>query len=341
MANELKIELYKVFYKYLSTHIKKNLSWSDWEILKKHQDFMQSLEKEIVYEHKIHQIQTELNDFIKKHIEGDLAKFQSYAKSFNIKIREEINPVPEGKGGFGDLVVFAVTATITYNAAIKTRLKNTYYTLATMRQCLDDYGLLLDEINKRVDYHLYNFVIKDKCTGKSKTIAHYHITKETLDSYVNLFNEGQSMRVSGKFVAFKNENDIIITATKLKNQEEIDLYKKRYRVYGDNDFARKAICVDVTHDLISSQVQVNNTKTEESTNAFKNLITKNEVMKAIDMALEKSGLSKEDEKNLILLKSRLNELKDYKIKGISENSEHSRLFNAIKSAFLEVVSSWE
>jgi hypothetical protein len=339
MVNELKVELYKAFYKYLSKHIKKTLSWSDWEILKKHQDFMHSLEKETVYEHKTEQIQIELNDFIKKHLESDFSKVQSYAKSFNPKIKEEISPVTEGQGGVGNFVAFVVTASLTHNAAIKTRLKNTYYALATMRQCLDENGLLLDEINKRVDYRLFNFVIKDKSTGKSKTIAHYHISKETLDGYVNFFNAGQSMRVNGKFIAFKNENDVIITATKLKNQEELDLYKKRYRIYGDNDFTRKPICVDVTHDLISSRVQ-NNIHTEANKNTFKELVANNEIMQAIDKALERSDLSNEDDKNLILLKSRLNELKDYKIKGISENGEYSRSFNAIKIAFLEVISSW-
>ena len=340
MANELKIELYKFFYKYISTHIKKPLSWSDWEILKKHHDFVSSLDKETVLEYKIKQAQTELNDFIKKYLDGDFSKVQSYAKSFNTKIKDEINLIPEGQGGLGNLVAFVVTASLTHSAIIKVRLKNTYHALITMRQCLDEYGLLLDEINKRVDYGLYNFVIKEKSFGKTKTIAHYQISKEVTDGYVNYFNTGQSMRVKGKFVVFKNENDVIITATKLKNEEEIDLYKKRFRIYSDNDFTRKSICIDVTHDLISSKVQ-DNIPSDGHKNPLKELISNNEIKKAIDIALEKSDLSNQDERNLILLKSRYNELKNQKIIGIFENGEYNRELNAIKNSFLEVINTWK
>jgi uncharacterized protein YktA (UPF0223 family) len=244
--------------------------------------------------------------------------------------------LPQDTSGFLLNVINSMTE---YSAQVekdkkinKQKLKNTYETLLTVKKCLADCGLLLQEINKRSEYTFYNFVLVDKTKPKRETFWDYLTTRKQLDEYVNTQNEGNSMRIKGKFWEFSPKTDITITATKFKNEEEIKLYKKLKGIRDDKAFSKCDMCLDITVQLISSKIIHKNANSLKSIN---DLIKSSKIKAALELQLKKTELLPYDKNYFIQLLSRLNKLETDKGIGIVTDSEYRTVYNQITDALIQ------
>ena len=220
---------------------------------------------------------------------------------------------------------------------LKKHLKNTYEAILTAKKCLSERGLLLEEINSRPNYALYNFILTDKTAARGRTLPHYFIEKDKLDEYVHAFNSEQSMRINGKPFEFSHKSDVLITATKLKTVEEVELYKKRYGIRGDMSFAKSAICSVLTSQLITSNMSIQSPK---PTKSIDDLVKKGKIKDALELALAEIHLSEDDRTELTLALSWFNKLEDDKRKGVITNGEYKADYAKITLGLIHKIKEW-
>jgi hypothetical protein len=343
MVNEDKIEGYQVFYNTIVKYLKLPDNRIDWSILKKHQGFIGKINEKTVDDDDIKAVQKELSDFIKTLTRLTQTWLICFCANHNTKIDLKEEPLP--KEPQSDNILLQVVVAMSYGPALaliasrklRRELKNTFEALLTIKRCLDKCGLIIDEINKRPDM-LYNFVLIDKTEVKKQSYAHYFITKAQLEVYVNANNSGQHMRIDGKFFKFSPITDITITATKFKNVEEIDLYKKLERIRNDAAFAKSAMCTKVTNDFIPSNVPNELPKPVKS---IHDLIETGKIKDAISLASYHVKSSTEDKDEFTLLTSRLSHLESEKRKGLVKDDAYISEFNRIKNSLIEKVREWD
>jgi Effector-associated domain 11 len=345
MIDENKIDSYLRFYNAVSESLKplKPRQYSiDWAILEKHKDFVESLKsKVLILDYEVRRVQEELDKFVKELTSLPLTQIVNYSLNYN----SEINLGEKTKINFNDRnevlahlavdLIFPSYQQSTVSRDIKRHLKNTYYSLATVKKCLSDGGLLLDDIKRRANYTFYNFVLIDKTEVRKKTYHHYYITKVELDNYVQLYNAEKDMRIDGKFFAYSPKTEITITATKFKNEEEIDRYKSHKRLYNDKPFLSSDMCVKITSQFISAKVSEKLTKPVKS---IRDLIKASKIKEAMELGLKEKDISKDDDDFLTLLLSRLNKIEVDNKKGVA--NDYKTEFNKITDALISKIKEW-
>lgn len=344
MADESKIEDYRHLFEMVQRHAVKSVHFIDWQILEKHKLFIKNIER--ANSTDIGNVQKEFNSFLTE--QGDISFAGIYFFSYYIHTKVNLKPAPAPrKPNFDDIlqIIADISREIKYKNSEHIReVRNSYITLQIIRECIKDYGLLLDEIKKRSENQLYNFVVYIRTGKRKKPKPHFFITKEKLDEYVDLFNKGKDMLIDGISVEFSSKNDVFISATKLKNKQEVELYKNKYRIYGDLDFAKnkkdESICSIITSQLIKSQIIRDEEPTKKS-NPIKELVGKDKINEAIDVALKLEGLSNEDRDTFTLLKSRYVGIKKLNNKGTVGHDIFTKELNNIRTAILDTVTELE
>lgn len=349
MVDENKIDTYRAFYDIVVKFLKLTDTKIDWSILKKHQSFINSLVSASVYDYEVKSVQKELADFTKELTRINETWLICACAPHNSKIdlKSEIDPektysYSSNKNNLILEIAYSVALASAkgerdYREA-KRHLKNTYYSLLTVKKCIDNCGLLMDDICKRPNYMCYNFILIDKTESKKKRYSHYFITKAQLDDYVNANNEGQNIRIKGKFWEYSPKTDITVTATKFKNEEEIRLYKKLRRIHSDAAFLKCDMSFDITSQLIPSKISVKSPKSVKSIN---DLIKDGKIKEALNLALNSSKASKEDNSELTLLTSRFTQLEKNKRNGLISDNDYDVVLNKITDSLIAKVNEWE
>lgn len=338
MVDENKISSYQEFYKTILKFLKKSEHGIDWSILEKHKGFVESLYVKTVYDNQIETVQKEFDGFIKELTRLNQEWMICYCASFNsnIDLKNEIEPQQQYDGNLLMHIALAALHTSAISdftsRKLKRLLRNTHQSLLTIKKCLTNCGLLMVEINKRQEYTLYNFVLIDKTNPKRETFSHYLITKEQLDDYINTRNEGKSMNIKGRFWQYSPKTDITITATKFKNVEEINLYKKLISIRDDRAFSKSAMCIDKTTEFISPKVPQPITKAVKS---IYDLIKESKIKEALELALKKTDISQEDKTDITFQLARLNKLEKDNKKGIISDSEYRLEYHKLTDAVIQ------
>jgi Effector-associated domain 11 len=347
MVDENRIDSYLRFYNELSNALKLHKSSINWGILETHKDFMEKLKsKAVVFDYEVKRVQEALDTFIKEFTSLNHYFLTNYCALFDKTIDVVDKSRPVIKSGIDVaaqlLTMYLVPSAIQVATSedLKRNLKTTYYSLVFIKKCLNDGGLLLDDIKRRDDYTFYNFVLVDKTNPKKETFSHYLIRKEQLDEYVNVRNEGKSMNIKGRYWEYSPKTDITITATKFKSLEEIERYKKHQRLNNDKSFMSSDMCVNITSQLISAKVSVEAFKQlPKPVQSIRDLIQSGKIKDALDLALKKKDISKEDDEFLMLQSARLNKLEIDNKKGVAD--KYTIEFNKIADAFISKINEWE
>lgn len=339
MRIEEKIDSYRNLYKLIKEFLIQSEYRIDWSILKKHQSFIENLDAKTLYDHEVETVQKELNNFIKTLTNftwTDLVIINCAKFNYKINLKQEIEPKePSSNNPLYQLVVamsYGTALASVHSKKIKRNLKNTFETLITVKKCISDCGLLIEDIKRRPNYMLYNFVLVDKTEIKKETYSHYYITKKELNDYLNLRELGQPITIKGKYWAYSPNTHITITATKFKDEEEISFYKELKGIRSDLAFSKCVMCSDITSQLISSKVP---DKLPQPVKSVHDLIRNNKIKDAIDLVSNNIKASQEDKDELILLESRFNKLETDKRKGLTVDGLYDAEFNRIKTALID------
>lgn len=345
MVDEKKIDSYREFYNTITDFLKIPAYKIDWRILEKHQGLVESLDVKTNNDVQVETAQEEFDNYVKTLTDFPIVRLTVVKSAeFNIKINVKAE-MPETKrksppqdvSGFLLNVINSMTE---YSAQVekdkkinKQKLKNTYETLLTVKKCLADCGLLMEEIKKRPEPTFYNLILIDKTETKKQTYSHYYITKEQLDDYVNARNEGKSMYIKGRFWQYSPKTDITITATKFKNEEEIKLYKKLIGLRDGNDkaFSNSGMCLDITAQLISPKFFHTPL---EPIKSIQKLIEEGKIKEALKLTINDAETSEDKKHKLILLSARFNTLEDNKRKDIISTDKYNLEFNKIVDSLI-------
>lgn len=339
MVNEIKIDKYRILYETIVKHLKNPNQKIDWTILERHKNFLEAIKIKSYSDNDFNIVEKDFYTFLDSVTKQSLEQIHAFYAQFNPKINlksEKITHLLDNT----TLLVIAKEILADYlilNKERKRLLLNTYESLKIMQIAVSNFGLLMNEINKRDFIHLFSFILTEKSNKKSKTIPHYYISEETLYQYVKNFNHGQSMRINGKFVAFKNENDVKIVATRLKNMEEVNLYKQLKHLSSDTAFLKSEICKDITSNLISPLAHA----PQIAAKSIDALVKEGETKKALELALKKDNLTQEDKNGLILLLSRFSTLEKEREKGFITPDQFKTDCTQITHSFIQIIEALE
>lgn len=138
-----------------------------------------------------------------------------------------------------------------------------YRTLCEARSCLADYGLH-PAIAKRSqnEFHRYNVLIELKQKNERDEYELLIDLKTLNRHYLDPYTKKQPILLDGKNIDFKNIERITISSTTLFD-EEIKLFRLRYKKYHDIDFIKA--CTNETNALIR-QAMLNIEKTDTKKN---------------------------------------------------------------------------
>lgn len=276
MPDEFKICTYQLLYDWINKHLKKEFGYNDREILKRHAVLNYTSNE--IPRHQLELAQKELDSIIQANMWISANECIKMCSTFNSKIQ-----IPDDKKETLHIVAEVLAnAYLNINLNLRQKCCNTYQSIITIIQCLSDKGFLFHEIDKR-EPHFYHFILTEKDESKKRIIAHYNINKKELNEYVKDFMDKKPMRINGIYVNFQEKNDILITATKLNTDAEIELFKKRYRITKDADFTKNSICKNVTKQFISSKISSQNQTIIESSQPNINLIDNTIEAKNIDI----------------------------------------------------------
>jgi Effector-associated domain 11 len=262
MPDEFKICAYQSLYDWIKKNSKKDFSYDLHVILRQHEAILHFTPFSL----PLYTTAQELNKFVNTYFYVTFEQLCQMCAAFNDKIK--LGSQLTGRGFMPDTLQNAY---------------NIYQSLLTVRQCLNDYGFLVEEIMKRKTFHFFHFIVKSDKNGKKQTNAHYNIGKNKLDEYIEIFNKKESMRLNGKYVAFYEENDIYVIGTKLNTEVEIEQFKKRRRISNDAEFAKSFICKDLTSEFVSAKLDLQSQKMIESSQPNINLIDNTIEAKMIDI----------------------------------------------------------
>jgi hypothetical protein len=337
IKRELKIGIFKNLYEYISQSKKDYISHNDWQILKNNEERIVKIENQSNYELK--KLGKEFHNFLDKHFSFDISKLHTMCWRFSDKIdlvrKDSKSDYSNHHPVTGLLISLMESQLLEAKEIIELKriIKNHYESLKIIRKCLDDYGLLFDEIKKRIEYQRFNFIVSAKTAKGKSNKYHCNIDKLLLEKYVNWFNSHgeKNILIDGKSVAPNIENDVFISATNL-TQDEIVLYKKK-RSLTDLGFAKCSICINITTDMIDVELpKLANTFVLKE-KSFDDCIKKNDIIKAIKIL--ETMTTQDDDNELLMLEGRFNRLERNRRKGTVVNADYEVEINRITAALVE------
>jgi hypothetical protein len=348
--NEDEIQKYMSLYHWITKNLKKSPSYYEWKAFEELEPLVQTIDKLLVSDIKT--LEQKLQDFTNQYFTATPFALHTQCAHWNQKIGLKSKLVQLTYNHISDNIQRSLAIwrdnliDATQTKAEQNRLIiNTYYSLSVVKKCLKETGLLLDRIAQRSDNQLFNFIVIDETGKRKKNTAHFLIAEDLLAQYVSCRNLGQEMYVKGIYVPYKKENSVIITATKLKNKEEIGLYKKRFGRMSDLEFAHSAIFNNITETKIPIQVPVipiNNVVNNEVSTLLqlvKDCLEKDNLRQAIQIVLDQGDIAADDKDDFILIKARLVDLERAKASGTSSQEEYNRERIKIRQAILSFANA--
>lgn len=359
---EKRIEAYKQFYKLILENIKlpQSFVYAWYRLRQEVENKMLTLNDLSTYD--LEPLSKKLEDFIKANLNNTAAYpfIHCFCELHNKKIDLVRKNPPINYNNIKDDVERGLNRLANILSAdkrntdeLKRMINNHYESLQIIYQCLEEKGLMLHEINKRIDYQRFNIMITTKIDGKRKAFCHLNIDKSLMEEYAELHNNQKNIALDGEPILYHIQNAVVISKTRLK-KDEIPLYRERKKIKADASFIKDSICEPITSEKIKREiadVPLNRDTLDES-NQLSLPDLKDEVQRLISIARTREALNiiatwarkrkkTDTTDNIIVVNAELATLENNEIIGILTSKEITLQYNQLNKRILNIIKNFK